>query len=85
MTVHYGVIGCGAMGNEHLRNIALMEDTTVSVIYEPDAGMRERVHAPRDCAEGAHARRLHPHVSSGPHSAGTRESMSMSTRTTRDL
>lgn len=42
MTVHYGVIGCGAMGNEHLRNIALMEDTTVSVIYEPDAGMRER-------------------------------------------
>jgi predicted dehydrogenase len=40
MTTHYGLIGCGMMGQEHLRNIALMDDTTVSVIYEPDADMR---------------------------------------------
>jgi predicted dehydrogenase len=41
MTIHYGLIGCGMMGHEHLRNIALMDDTTVSVIYEPDIGMRD--------------------------------------------
>lgn len=39
MTVHYGLIGCGMMGREHLRNIALLEDTAVSVIYEPDQEM----------------------------------------------
>ena len=33
MTVHYGVIGCGMMGQEHLRNIALLDDATVSAIY----------------------------------------------------
>jgi len=39
MTVHYGLIGCGMMGGEHLRNIALLEDTAVSVIFEPDRKM----------------------------------------------
>ena len=39
MTVHYGIIGCGMMGHEHLRNIALMEDAVAAVIFEPDAGM----------------------------------------------
>lgn len=39
MTKYYGVIGCGMMGNEHLRNIALLDGAEVSVIYEPDAGM----------------------------------------------
>ena len=42
MTVQYGVIGCGMMGQEHLRNIALMEDTAVAVIFEPDAEMAAR-------------------------------------------
>lgn len=37
--VRYGVIGCGMMGQEHLRNIALLPDTEVTVIFEPDAGM----------------------------------------------
>lgn len=37
--VNYGVIGCGMMGQEHLRNIALLPDTRVSAIFEPDAGM----------------------------------------------
>ena len=40
MTTHYGMIGCGMMGHEHVRNIHLLPDTAVSVIYEPDAGMR---------------------------------------------
>jgi myo-inositol 2-dehydrogenase / D-chiro-inositol 1-dehydrogenase len=38
--IHYGMVGCGMMGQEHLRNIALLPNTAVSVIYEPDAGMR---------------------------------------------
>lgn len=36
----YGMIGCGMMGQEHLRNIALIEGAHVGVIFEPDAGMR---------------------------------------------
>jgi len=39
-TVKYGIIGCGMMGQEHLRNIALLPDVEATVIYEPDAGMR---------------------------------------------
>lgn len=38
-TVNYGVIGCGMMGQEHLRNIALLEGAQVRAIYEPDADM----------------------------------------------
>ena len=39
-TVKYGIIGCGMMGQEHLRNIALLLDVEATVIYEPDEGMR---------------------------------------------
>jgi predicted dehydrogenase len=39
-TVRYGIIGCGMMGQEHLRNIALLPDACVVAIFEPDAGMR---------------------------------------------
>ncbi len=39
-TTHYGIIGCGMMGQEHLRNIALLPNTDVSAIFEPDADMR---------------------------------------------
>ncbi|WP_282602889.1 Gfo/Idh/MocA family oxidoreductase [Paracoccus sp. PARArs4] len=39
-TVTYGVIGCGMMGQEHLRNIALLQGTRVGTIYEPDPLMR---------------------------------------------
>ncbi|WP_281931726.1 Gfo/Idh/MocA family protein [Roseibium album] len=39
--VRYGVIGCGMMGQEHLRNIALLPDTEVTVIFEPDTHMAE--------------------------------------------
>ncbi|MEM8802300.1 MAG: Gfo/Idh/MocA family oxidoreductase [Pseudomonadota bacterium] len=41
MTVHYGVIGCGMMGQEHLRNIALLDDAKVSAIFEPDSAMMD--------------------------------------------
>lgn len=39
--INYGIIGCGMMGQEHLRNIALLPDTKVAAIFEPDAGMAE--------------------------------------------
>lgn len=35
-TTKYGIIGCGMMGQEHLRNIALLPDAQVSAIFEPD-------------------------------------------------
>ncbi len=38
--VRYGIIGCGMMGQEHLRNIALLGNAEVAAIYEPDPGMR---------------------------------------------
>jgi predicted dehydrogenase len=41
----YGIIGCGMMGQEHLRNIALLERASVAAIYEPDADMRARAAA----------------------------------------
>ncbi len=41
-TTHYGLIGCGMMGQEHLRNIALLQDTNVAAIYEPDSGMAQQ-------------------------------------------
>lgn len=37
--IRYGVIGCGMMGQEHLRNIALVDGTEVAAIHEPDPGM----------------------------------------------
>ena len=38
-TIRYGIIGCGMMGQEHLRNIALLEGAEVAAIFEPDAAM----------------------------------------------
>lgn len=38
--IRYGIIGCGMMGQEHLRNIALLDNAQVAAIFEPDAGMR---------------------------------------------
>ncbi len=37
--VRYGLIGCGMMGQEHLRNIALLPGARVTRIYEPDDAM----------------------------------------------
>ncbi|WP_415404273.1 Gfo/Idh/MocA family protein [Tateyamaria sp. SN3-11] len=37
--VRYGIIGCGMMGQEHMRNIALLPDASVAAFFEPDADM----------------------------------------------
>ena len=38
-TLNYGLIGCGMMGREHLRNVALLGDARVAAIFEPDDAM----------------------------------------------
>jgi predicted dehydrogenase len=38
--LRYGIIGCGMMGQEHLRNISLLDNATVAAIFEPDPDMR---------------------------------------------
>jgi myo-inositol 2-dehydrogenase / D-chiro-inositol 1-dehydrogenase len=40
--VRYGLIGCGMMGQEHLRNIALLPGASVTRIFEPDDVMAQR-------------------------------------------
>ena len=40
-TVRYGIIGCGMMGQEHLRNIALLPSASVTRIFEPDDTMAQ--------------------------------------------
>ena len=40
--IRYGIIGCGMMGQEHLRNIALLDGASVAAIFEPNADMRAR-------------------------------------------
>ena len=43
--VNYGVIGCGMMGQEHLRNIALLPGARVAAIFEPDRYMADAAKA----------------------------------------
>jgi myo-inositol 2-dehydrogenase / D-chiro-inositol 1-dehydrogenase len=38
-TLRYGFIGCGMMGQEHLRNLALLPGSQVTRMFEPDDGM----------------------------------------------
>lgn len=40
MTIRYGLIGSGMMGQEHIRNINLLGDCEVAAIADPDEGMR---------------------------------------------
>ncbi|SBS37730.1 Inositol 2-dehydrogenase [Marinomonas spartinae] len=44
-SVRYGMLGCGMMGQEHLRNLALIDGADVIAITEPDPTMQRR------CAE----------------------------------
>ena len=37
----YAIIGCGMMGREHMRNIALVEGAELVAIADPDAGSRD--------------------------------------------
>jgi predicted dehydrogenase len=39
-TIRYAIIGCGMMGQEHIRNINLVPQARVRAIFEPDAAMR---------------------------------------------
>jgi len=48
--VNYGLIGCGMMGQEHLRNIALLPDAQARAIFEPDADMAQKA---QELAPGA--------------------------------
>ncbi|MDA8584767.1 Gfo/Idh/MocA family oxidoreductase [Rhodobacteraceae bacterium] len=43
--VNYGIIGCGMMGQEHLRNIALLPDARVAAIFEPNQLMADAAKA----------------------------------------
>lgn len=40
--LRYGLVGCGMMGREHLRNIALLSNTEVTAMVEPDNAMAEQ-------------------------------------------
>lgn len=40
MTIRYGLIGSGMMGQEHIRNLNLLEGCQVAAIADPDANMR---------------------------------------------
>ena len=37
--LRYGLIGAGAMGQEHIRNIALLDGVRVATVADPDDGM----------------------------------------------
>lgn len=39
-SIRYGILGCGMMGLEHLRNLALIDGAEVVAIAEPDTKMR---------------------------------------------
>ncbi len=39
-TIRYGLIGAGMMGQEHIRNINLIEGAEVAGLADPDTGMR---------------------------------------------
>ena len=45
MTLRYAIIGSGMMGCEHMRNIALLPDATVTAVADTDEGMRQRATA----------------------------------------
>ncbi len=39
--IRYAIIGTGMMGQEHIHNIALLENTCISVLCDPDGVMRD--------------------------------------------
>ena len=42
MALHYGLIGSGMMGQEHIRNVNLLDGVNVAAIADPDSGMRNQ-------------------------------------------
>ena len=45
MKKRYGIIGCGMMGQEHLRNINLIDDAVTYAVYEPNPNMQKMAEA----------------------------------------
>ncbi len=43
--INYGIVGCGMMGQEHARSIALLPHARVAAIFEPDPRMAESARA----------------------------------------
>ena len=43
--LRYAIAGAGMMGQEHMRNVALMSDARVTAIFEPDPSMRAAAQA----------------------------------------
>lgn len=43
--LRYAIAGTGMMGQEHMRNVALMPDARITALYEPDAAMRAAAQA----------------------------------------
>ena len=41
MAIRYGLIGSGMMGQEHIRNLNLLDGVTVSAVADPDEHMRK--------------------------------------------
>ena len=41
MTIRYGLIGSGMMGQEHIRNLNLLDGVEVTAVTDPDEGMRQ--------------------------------------------
>ncbi|PWQ94326.1 Gfo/Idh/MocA family protein [Leucothrix pacifica] len=39
-TLRYGILGCGMMGKEHIRNIALIDGASVTAVADPDGAMQ---------------------------------------------
>jgi myo-inositol 2-dehydrogenase/D-chiro-inositol 1-dehydrogenase len=54
-SVRYGFIGCGMMGQEHLRNIALLPGASVTRVFEPDDTMAQGSLALAPGAERVHS------------------------------
>ena len=36
--LRYGIIGSGMMGREHIQNLQLLKDTSITAIWEPNGG-----------------------------------------------
>ena len=45
MSLRYGIVGAGMMGQEHIRNLALVSGADVVAVSDPDEGMRDQAAA----------------------------------------
>ncbi len=42
-SLRYGFLGCGMMGQEHIRNLSMVTGAKVNVIFEPNEKMRSEI------------------------------------------